>query len=349
MASRYGKLGLAIYPCLFHFDGAVRRDTDMEGEDMGADASLERRQSSSGQLELREVKAHATLVDTSMFWKKGKPTKCTVKVAYTECKFESLTPACCEEQQAKVCYDFKDVTTSWKSPLCDKFKGRAADMSKCSSKGDKAATASNTKTATCLRDTTSYEKTISLVTLPPSTQDPLQTTPGTPANPSGTQTGTAQQEDEDKDKQKKKDKDKKKKDKDKKKKDKDKEEEDEDKEDKDKKKKDKDKEDEDEDKEDKDKKKKDKDKEEDKKKKDMRTRMRKTRTKKTTTMTKKATTTTTMTKKATTTTTMTKKATTTMMMTMMMMTKSETTIEIAMNSPTTSRSLVLARLELGCF
>eukprot|EP00928_Gymnodinium_smaydae_P094337 TRINITY_DN7906_c1_g1_i6.p1 TRINITY_DN7906_c1_g1~~TRINITY_DN7906_c1_g1_i6.p1 ORF type:complete len:266 (+),score=23.55 TRINITY_DN7906_c1_g1_i6:171-968(+) len=147
MASLCGVFGLAIFLCLFYYNEALRRDSNVEA--LGSDESVELRQMSSDLVEHRGVRTNAKL-DTSFVSKRGgeggkkkqkekgkggnKPqgTKgkksegtsvCPLKNLTGMCQMEGLSPACCEQHQHSKCEKYKNEKGfSW--TVCDKFKNR---------------------------------------------------------------------------------------------------------------------------------------------------------------------------------------------------------------------------------
>eukprot|EP00928_Gymnodinium_smaydae_P100166 TRINITY_DN9762_c0_g1_i1.p1 TRINITY_DN9762_c0_g1~~TRINITY_DN9762_c0_g1_i1.p1 ORF type:complete len:261 (-),score=45.75 TRINITY_DN9762_c0_g1_i1:125-907(-) len=144
MAYHCGFFGLAIFPCLFYYDEALRRDAHAEA--LHSDASSELRQMSSDQLELRDARIDAKL-DASLYFKRGAKKSegeskfqaekmsegCRVKVGDTHCEFAGpFSSECCELQQAEVCVELEREYLNVSYPVCDKINGTVRKKNQCS-------------------------------------------------------------------------------------------------------------------------------------------------------------------------------------------------------------------------
>eukprot|EP00928_Gymnodinium_smaydae_P023707 TRINITY_DN1945_c0_g1_i2.p1 TRINITY_DN1945_c0_g1~~TRINITY_DN1945_c0_g1_i2.p1 ORF type:complete len:169 (-),score=22.49 TRINITY_DN1945_c0_g1_i2:148-603(-) len=139
MAFLCGFFGLAIFPCLFYYDEALRRNT---GDEV---------------LELRAARTDAKLVrshDASLGFKDQQP-HCNVTVGDTTCEYpgRSLSPGCCKAYQEEVCYGFKERdVTFWTQPPCDKLNlYRKPSLKPCMNFGDHWYIHNNEQGYKCLK------------------------------------------------------------------------------------------------------------------------------------------------------------------------------------------------------
>eukprot|EP00928_Gymnodinium_smaydae_P023713 TRINITY_DN1945_c0_g4_i1.p1 TRINITY_DN1945_c0_g4~~TRINITY_DN1945_c0_g4_i1.p1 ORF type:complete len:170 (-),score=19.53 TRINITY_DN1945_c0_g4_i1:120-629(-) len=128
MAFLCGFFGLAIFPCLFYYDEALRRSTGDEAlrKDESSESS-EFRQMPSDLLELRTARTDAKFVrshDASLFLKRNELPQCVVTVGDTKCEYpkKALSPECCKAYQEEVCYGFKERNNTFRNkPPCDEL------------------------------------------------------------------------------------------------------------------------------------------------------------------------------------------------------------------------------------
>eukprot|EP00928_Gymnodinium_smaydae_P023710 TRINITY_DN1945_c0_g1_i5.p1 TRINITY_DN1945_c0_g1~~TRINITY_DN1945_c0_g1_i5.p1 ORF type:complete len:290 (-),score=36.76 TRINITY_DN1945_c0_g1_i5:106-924(-) len=155
MAFLCGFFGLAIFPCLFYYDEALRRSTGDEA--LRKDESSEFRQIPSDLLELRSARTDAKLVrshDASLVFKGNQP-RCKVTVGNTTCEYpgRSLSPDCCKTEQELVCYGFKERNIAfWTQPPCDKLNlERNPSMKACKNLKDGLYLMKNKEGMECMK------------------------------------------------------------------------------------------------------------------------------------------------------------------------------------------------------